>query len=251
MLLSLWNLPYQGSNPGPRQWEHRTLTTGWVHAQWLQPCLTFCDPMECSLPGSSVHGILQARILEWVAMPSCRGSFQPRDWIRVSCVSCTAGGFFTVEPPLGSPPNHWTTREFPRGSTFVSSIQKGGKNTQQELQFDRPREMGLREHPRASQLDTGVACFVQSLGRVQLFATPWTTQELLRKTEWFCVPKSLGQPRRTGHWQPVTQRGRKFQCSGEGPWRKRERNLRSQSSEVQKKWWAWTILQRLITSRIK
>ena len=44
-----------------------------------QPCLTHCDPMDCSLPGSSVHGILQARILEWVAMPSSRGSSQPRD----------------------------------------------------------------------------------------------------------------------------------------------------------------------------
>ena len=60
--------------------------------QLLQSCLTLWDPMDCSLPGSSVHGILQARILEWVAMPSSRGSSQPRDrtW-----VSCTAGGLFT------------------------------------------------------------------------------------------------------------------------------------------------------------
>ena len=41
----------------------------------VQSCLTVCDPMGCSLPGSSVHGILQARILEWVAMPFSRGSF--------------------------------------------------------------------------------------------------------------------------------------------------------------------------------
>ena len=39
-----------------------------------QSCLTLCNPMNCSLPGSSVHGILQARILEWIAMPSSRGS---------------------------------------------------------------------------------------------------------------------------------------------------------------------------------
>ena len=44
-------------------------------AKSLQSCLTLCDPMDYSLPGSSVHGILQARILEWVAMPSCRGIF--------------------------------------------------------------------------------------------------------------------------------------------------------------------------------
>ena len=45
-----------------------------VHAKLLQPCLTLSDSMDCSLPGSSVHGILQVRILEWVATPSSRGS---------------------------------------------------------------------------------------------------------------------------------------------------------------------------------
>ena len=44
--------------------------------------------MDCNPPGSSVHGILQARILEWVALPSCRGSFPPRDWTHVSYISC-------------------------------------------------------------------------------------------------------------------------------------------------------------------
>ena len=44
-----------------------------------QSCLTLCGPMDCSLPGSSIHGSLQARILEWVDMPSSRGSSQPRD----------------------------------------------------------------------------------------------------------------------------------------------------------------------------
>ena len=44
-----------------------------------QSLATLCDSMDCSLPGSSVHGILQARILEWVAIPFSRGSSQPRD----------------------------------------------------------------------------------------------------------------------------------------------------------------------------
>ena len=57
-------------------------------AKSLQSCPTLCDPMDCSPPGSSVHGILQARILEWVAMPSSRGSSQPRDWTGISYVSC-------------------------------------------------------------------------------------------------------------------------------------------------------------------
>ena len=55
-------------------------------AKLLQSSLTLCDPMYCSLPGSSVHGILQARKLEWVATPSSRGSSPPRDR---TCVSCT------------------------------------------------------------------------------------------------------------------------------------------------------------------
>ena len=54
--------------------------------------------MECSLTGSSVHGILQARVLEWVAISFSRGSSQPRDWTRVSCI---IGRFFTI----------WATRE--------------------------------------------------------------------------------------------------------------------------------------------
>ena len=50
----------------------------------LQSCLTLCDPMDYSQPGSSVHVILQERILEWVAMPSSRGSSWDRDWIHIS-----------------------------------------------------------------------------------------------------------------------------------------------------------------------
>ena len=55
----------------------------------LQLCLTLCESMDCSLPGFSVHGILQARILEWVAISFFRGSSQLSDWTRISYVSCT------------------------------------------------------------------------------------------------------------------------------------------------------------------
>ena len=48
-------------------------------AKSLQSCQTLCNPMDCSLPASSIHGILKARILEWVAMPSSRASSQTRD----------------------------------------------------------------------------------------------------------------------------------------------------------------------------
>ena len=65
-----------------------------------QLCMTLCDPIDWSPPGSSVHGILQTRILEWVATPFFRGSSQPRDHTRISCqVCCIAGGFVSAEPP--------------------------------------------------------------------------------------------------------------------------------------------------------
>ena len=64
-------------------------------------CPTLCDPMAYSPPGSSVHGILQRRILEWVAMPSFRGSSGPKDRIPVSSVSCI--GRWGSLPYLGSP----------------------------------------------------------------------------------------------------------------------------------------------------
>ena len=56
-------------------------------------CLTLCNPIVCSLPGSSAHGIFQARILEWVIIPFSRGSSLPRDQTWIFCI---AGKFFTV-----------------------------------------------------------------------------------------------------------------------------------------------------------
>ena len=58
-----------------------------------------CDSMNYRSPGSSVHGILQARVLEWVAIPSSSGSSPPMYQIQVSCISCIAGRFFTTESP--------------------------------------------------------------------------------------------------------------------------------------------------------
>ena len=60
------------------------------------------DPTDCRPPVSSVHGGLQAGILEWVAVPSARGPSQCRDQTGISHISCFAGGFFTTEP-LGKP----------------------------------------------------------------------------------------------------------------------------------------------------
>ena len=71
-----------------------------MRAQSLQSCLTLRDPMDCSLPGSSVRRILQTRILEWAAMPSSRGSSQSRDQTSVPSISCIAVRVFTIEPRI-------------------------------------------------------------------------------------------------------------------------------------------------------
>ena len=89
-----------------REWENgavagegkvrgRIFGGGWWWFSWYVVSDS-CDPTDCTPPDSSVHGILQARILEWVAIFSSRGSSQPRDQALVSCI---AGGFFMPEPP--------------------------------------------------------------------------------------------------------------------------------------------------------
>ena len=70
-----------------------SLGTYHVQSEVAQSCPTLCDPISCSLPGSSVHGLFQARILEWVAISFSRRSSQPRDWNQVSCI---VGRHFTI-----------------------------------------------------------------------------------------------------------------------------------------------------------
>ena len=72
-------------------------------AKLLQLCPTLCDPMDRSPPGSSVHRILQARILEWISMPSSRGSSRPRDQTHILYASCI-GRQVLYECHLGSSP---------------------------------------------------------------------------------------------------------------------------------------------------
>ena len=87
------------------------LTTSCCCCWVAKSCLTLCDPTDCSPPGSSVHGILQARILEWVAISFSRGSSRPRDWTCVSCLSCTGKQILY----------HWVTWEVRRTSSSVKS----------------------------------------------------------------------------------------------------------------------------------
>ena len=91
-LISLWPCLSLGL-----EWK-LTFSSHWYfnYAKSLQSCPTLCDVMDCSLPGSSVYGILQARILEWVAMPFSRGSSQPRYRTSSLMPPPLAGRFFTT-----------------------------------------------------------------------------------------------------------------------------------------------------------
>ena len=78
-----------------------------MHAKLLQLCSTLCDPMDHSLPGSSVHGVLQARMLEWVAEPSSRGSSQTRNRTCISYISRIGGWVPLPLVPLVRSPKKW------------------------------------------------------------------------------------------------------------------------------------------------
>ena len=96
----------------------------------VKSCLTLCDPMDCSPPGSSVHGILQARILGWVATPPSRGSSRPRDQTCRSCLG--RRGFttaaLTVKPlSLGASSQQERMRKSPRKPNHVLDMQKRGQ----------------------------------------------------------------------------------------------------------------------------
>ena len=93
--------------------------------QWseiVQPCPALCEPMDCSLPGSSVHGIFQAIVLEWIAISFSSGSSQPRDRTRVSHI---VDRCFTV----------WATREVASGSFQMSQLfASGGQSIRLQMQ---------------------------------------------------------------------------------------------------------------------
>ena len=127
-----------------------------------QSCLTLCNPMDCSPPGSSVHEILQARILECVAISFSRGSFQPRDWTCVSASPELAGVFFASwatweapHPRVLSPKTHNPSptrgkkqRNPNQGTVFIVSEQYSSKlsrSSKRRKVWDKVRLEGSKE----------------------------------------------------------------------------------------------------------
>ena len=117
------------------------------YLQWfaksLQLCL--CDPVDCSPQGSSVHGILHARILEWVAISSSRGSSWPRNQTCVSCIFCIDRQIlFTTEPP-GKPQKGSSNQ--PLGHLLVSLI--GAQRPQRRTVMTSQQYLEAPEHQSA------------------------------------------------------------------------------------------------------
>ena len=122
-----------------------------LSAKSLQSCPTLCDPMDCSPPDSSILGVLQARVLEWVAVPSSRGSSQHRDGTHLSYVSCIGRQvFFLPLAPPGKPKivlrarNFWD-REEGQGEVCVGSkeIVKGALHQHSLRTFPSPFSLCL------------------------------------------------------------------------------------------------------------
>ena len=95
---SLWQFPEVDTHSHLKFWNWMVLfdENGYEHDKWLQTGLTLCDPMDCTPPGSSAHGILQVKILEWAAVSFSRGPCWPRDWTHVSMSPALPSGFFTT-----------------------------------------------------------------------------------------------------------------------------------------------------------
>ena len=121
-------------------------STGESESEVTQSCPTLCDPMDCSLPGSSVHEILQARILEWVAISFSRGPSQPRDQTRVSCIG---GRCF----------NLWATREGP--------LEKGMANCFNILALRTPWTVWKGKKIRHWKMNTRVSRYAVTTGEEQ------------------------------------------------------------------------------------
>ena len=123
---------------------------------------TLWDPMDSCPPGSSVHGISQARILEWLAVSYLRGSFQPRDQTQVSCI---AGGFFTTR----------VTRESSKVIILIIALLRYNSHIIQLI----CQKYSIQWFLVCSQNSaSSVIVVAQSLSCVQLFVTPWTATHL-------------------------------------------------------------------------
>ena len=166
-----------------------TLTHSHIHTNTYTPshhcvcvCLValsysaLCNLMNCSLPGSSVHRILQGRILEWVAIPFSRGSSRPRGQTHISCISCIGKQILY----------HWTTWEYTL--TYIQTLMLTYILTCTRTHIHPLNTTNIHIHT-CSHTYFNLTHVVQSLSHVRLFETPWTHQASLS----FSISQSLPQ----------------------------------------------------------
>ena len=123
-----WEWGPRGNEQAQRRWKKS-------ESEVTQSCLTLCDPMDCSLPDSSIHGIFQARILERVAISFSRKSSRPRDWTRISCI---IGRWFTI----------WATREGvgSQATEQTADPDEKGRSGEQWTRGGKHSQKKVREH---------------------------------------------------------------------------------------------------------
>ena len=193
LLATPWTAAYQAPPPmgfsRQEYWSGVPLPSLKKWSEVAQSCLTLCDPVDCSLTGSSIQRILQARILEWVAISFSRGSSWPRDQTQVSCI---AGRRFTL----------WASRW-----AFLI-FAAAAKSLQSCLTLCDPIDSSPPGSPvpgilQARTLEWVAISFSnawkwkvkgKSLSRVRLLATPWSAA--------YQAPPSMGFSRQE-HWSGV------------------------------------------------
>ena len=153
----------------------------WVLCVCAWPCLSLCNPMHCSPPGSSVHRVFQARILERVAISFSRGSSWPRDQNQVSCVSCIAGRFFTC----------WATREeshYKYNQKLKSDLHKKliqGRNLEEDvllLEAGSSLSMLAKDVSSDQERSSSGVGLLQSLNKCLVWKKSYTKQIILDYT---------------------------------------------------------------------
>ena len=183
---------------------HHTL---WV-SEVAQPCPTLCNPVDCSLPGFSVHGILQARILEWVTISFSRGSSRPRDRTRISHIG-------------GRRFNLWATRK-----AHIAKLLQSCPTLCDPIDGSPPR-LPIPGILQARTLEWAVISSsnawkwkvkVKSLSHVQPSATPWTAAHqaplsmgVSRQEYWSGVPLPSLEAHISAHQKESTTKERNHQ----------------------------------------
>ena len=121
-------------------------TTSWVDISLIdwkkwsdvsQSCSTLCNPMNYSLPGSSVHGLFHARIMEWVAISFSRRSSRPRDRTHVSCIVCRHFTIWATREALGGSVNHKVKEAWLKECILYDAIYKIKKKESKTIMTER------------------------------------------------------------------------------------------------------------------